>query len=88
MLYIFTSSLLQFSTYLLFQVLTNFVDINFGLSPLLMWAMAQFEASASSSADEECWKLPEQDFVWDTASELALFQVPAYCHVHWSVGAG
>ena len=50
--------------------------------------MAQFEASASSSADEECWKLPEQDFAWDTASELALFQVPANCHVHWSVGAG
>jgi hypothetical protein len=31
--------------------------------------MAQYEA------DEECWKLPEQDFAWDTASELALYQV-------------
>ncbi len=44
----------------------------------VMWSgleMSQCEVSSSNSADEECWKLPEQDFLWDTASELALYQV-------------
>ena len=30
---------------------------------------------SSYNSEEEVWKLPEQDFTWDVASELALYQV-------------